>query len=567
MGYFDASVTRLRAAAGVIATVLAAVVAGLAAPAVPAFAAGSTTTSTTTPTTSTTTPTTNPPGTGTSASSAGYWLAGGDGNVYALGTTNYGGLKGVSLNKPVVGGSPTADGLGYWLVASDGGIFSFGDARFYGSTGNITLNKPIVGMAVDPATGGYWMVASDGGVFSYNAPFYGSTGAIRLNKPVVGMAVTPDGGGYWLVASDGGIFAFGDARFYGSTGNIALARPIVGMAAMPDGDGYWMVASDGGIFAFGSAGFYGSHGGTANAAPFVSMASTPDGKGYWLVDADGGVFTYGDAPFLGTAGTPSAPVVAVLATRIGYPFPPGGTGYDISQYQCPDYPYHTASLPTAAQAVSVIQASGGAINKSQPSGCYQQEAQWAGPNVSSYIFMNELPSPAPSESMTGPAGSCSPTQVVCQSYNFGYYWARHWVSYSRNLGVASTLWWLDVEQDNPFWNGQSTTSNANVISGAVAGLRSMGVLPGIYSTAVQWGQITGNQLSFPNIPLWVPGAGNISGGTYSAQNFCAGTVPGNYGWEYAPFAGGKIVLVQYGYGGNGYTGPASQYDQDYACTQ
>jgi hypothetical protein len=32
------------------------------------------------------------------------------------------------------------------LVASDGGIFAFGDAGFYGSTGGQTLNKPIVGV-------------------------------------------------------------------------------------------------------------------------------------------------------------------------------------------------------------------------------------------------------------------------------------------------------------------------------------------------------------------------------------------------------------------------------------
>ncbi len=541
MRYFDAPVSLFRAAAAfAVIAVLAAFLAVVAGPPERASAA-----------------------TGTSApsSSPGYWLAGQDGNVYALGTTNYGGLKGISLNKPVVGGSPTADGLGYWLVASDGGIFSFGDARFYGSAGDIALAKPIVGMAVDPATGGYWMVASDGGIFSYNAPFYGSMGGTKLNKPVVGMAATPDGGGYWLVASDGGIFAFGDARFYGSTGDITLAKPIVGMAATPDGKGYWMVASDGGIFAFGDAGFYGSRGGMASPAPFVSMAATPDGKGYWLTDAAGDVYTFGDAPFLGTAGAASAPVVGMMATPDGYPFPPGGTGYDISQYQCPSYPFHTGSIPTTAQSVSIIQASGGAINRSQPAGCYQQEAQWAGSNVSSYIFMDELPNPAPSEAMTGPYGNCSASDVVCQSYNFGYYWAQHWVSYSRGLGVNSTLWWLDVEQPSTFWANQPTTSNANVVSGAVAGLRSMGVLPGIYSTALQWGEITGNQLSFPNIPLWVPGAGNISGGTYSANSFCAGSA----GTDYAPFANGKIILVQYGYGGNGYTGAASQYDQDYAC--
>ena len=65
-----------------------------------------------------------------------------------------------------------------------------------------------------------------GGSFTFgDARFFGSTGNVRLNQPVVGMAPTPDGGGYWLVASDGGIFAFGDARFFGSTGNVRLNQP------------------------------------------------------------------------------------------------------------------------------------------------------------------------------------------------------------------------------------------------------------------------------------------------------------------------------------------------------
>jgi hypothetical protein len=88
------------------------------------------------------------------------------------------------------------------------------------------------------------------------------------------------------------------------------------------------------------------------------------------------------------------------------------------------------------------------------------------------------------------------------------------------------------------------------------------VVAGIYSTNYQWTKITGSSVSFPNISLWVPGGGNISGGTYSAQSICAGTA----GVSYSPFAGGNIVVVQYGYTGNGYTGPASNYDQDYACT-
>jgi hypothetical protein len=76
-------------------------------------------------------------------------------------------------------------------VASDGGVFSFGDARFFGSTGNVSLNKPIVAMNATADGGGYWMVASDGGVFSFgDAPFLGSTGNIHLNRPIVAMAGT-----------------------------------------------------------------------------------------------------------------------------------------------------------------------------------------------------------------------------------------------------------------------------------------------------------------------------------------------------------------------------------------
>jgi hypothetical protein len=49
----------------------------------------------------------------------------------------------------------TPDGGGYWLVAKDGGVFTFGDARFYGSTGDIHLARPVVGMAIAPGGHGY----------------------------------------------------------------------------------------------------------------------------------------------------------------------------------------------------------------------------------------------------------------------------------------------------------------------------------------------------------------------------------------------------------------------------
>ena len=454
----------------------------------------------------------------TSGSSPGYWLFASDGGVYQFGTTNLGSMRGHPLARPVVGGAATLDGRGYWLVASDGGIFAFGDAPYRGSTGLVRLVKPIVGMAAHPPDGGYWLVASDGGVFSFHAPFYGSTGKVRLTKPIVAMVPTPTGHGYWLVASDGGVFRFGDAGFFGSAGNYHLNRPIVGMAATANGRGYWVAARDGGIFAFGNAPFLGSTG----------MAPGP------------------------------APIVAIAATTRGFPFPPGGTGFDLSHFDC-------ARIPTTHRSVAVVQASRGAIDSSTPNPCYKAEAAWAGANVSSYIFMDGLPSPAPPESKTGPAGTCN-GNVSCESYNFGWYWADHWVSYARSVGVNPTLWWLDVETDGEWSIGPAfSQSNSRVIVGAVAGLRSNGVLAGIYGTAYQWNLITGSSISFPHIPLWVAGAGNISGAGNTAVQFCAHPVN-----LYEPFAGGTVVLVQYGYQWTGppagsYTGPSSVYDKDYAC--
>jgi hypothetical protein len=256
------------------------------------------------------------------------------------------------LNRPIVGMASTSDGRGYWNVASDGGIFTFGDARFYGSTGNIALNRPILGMAPTPDGRGYWLVASDGGVFCFgDAQFYGSTGAIRLNQPMVGMAPTPDGRGYWLVASDGGIFAFGDAQFYGSTGNLRLNRPVVGMAATPQGLGYWLVATDGGIFSFGNAAFHGSTGNIVLNKPVVGMARTPSGSGYWLVATDGGIFTFGDARYFGSTGNINLvlPVEAMAAL-------PRGDGYWLSAADGGIFSFGSApfygSMPAVFQAAA-----------------------------------------------------------------------------------------------------------------------------------------------------------------------------------------------------------------------
>ncbi len=249
------------------------------------------------------------------STSGGYWLVGQDGGVFAYGGAPfYGSTGSLTLNKPIVGITPTPTGQGYWLFASDGGVFSYGDAQFHGSTGSMTLNAPIVGMASDPITGGYWLVAADGGVFSFDAPFEGSMGGVPLAQPIVGMAAVPNGNGYWLVGADGGVFSFGSATFQGSAGGVTLHAPIVGMASDASGNGYWLVAADGGVFAYGGAPFEGSAESLSLNAPVVAMVGDPSTGGYWLTAGDGGVFSFG-APFLGSAAglNLNEPVIAMGA--------------------------------------------------------------------------------------------------------------------------------------------------------------------------------------------------------------------------------------------------------------
>ena len=227
--------------------------------------------------------------------------------------------------QPVVGMSMTPGGLGYWLVAGDGGIFSFGNARYYGSTGNVRLHEPIVGMAATPTGRGYWLVASDGGIFAFgDARYYGSTGNVRLREPIIGMGTDPLTGGYWLVARDGGVFSF-HAPFLGSTGGRSLVAPIVGVATAPKGEGYWLLGADGGIFTFGASHFYGSGAGKLTGGrQAVAVVSSPTGRGYDILTAirsvrvgfAGDVHGEGRvAQFLSQGGDPLAGMRAVLGAN------------------------------------------------------------------------------------------------------------------------------------------------------------------------------------------------------------------------------------------------------------
>ena len=473
-----------------------------------------------------------------------YWLVASDGGIFSFGGAQYhGSTGGTVLNKPVVGMAATHDGGGYWLVASDGGIFNYGDAHFYGSTGSMVLNKPVVGMAATPDGGGYWLVASDGGIFSYgDAHFYGSTGSMHLNQPVVGMAATGNGGGYWLVAADGGIFAYGNAQFYGSTGSMVLNKPIISMLPGPNGLGYFLVASDGGMFSYGDTNFFGSLGGLPIKHPIVAAATTPNDDGYWMTDATGLVSNFGSADYYGSAPSPLfRPIVGMAEAPgsggfFGGSFPSGSYGYDISNFQCNNFPTgdHTIGIVQVDGATELNGEAGASVNS-----CLAAEAAWAGGGLNLYSFLNYETSPTNEPSCNGD-----------QACNAGYQAGINAYQDALNVGVdAAVPWWLDVE-NNPIsaWSS-STQENANFVQGAINALHETeGIADvGIYSNASQYNEILGNYT--PSVPYWFADWISPTGGPSSCADYYNWVAKGN---QYP----GYPEIVQYWSG---------QYDQDYAC--
>ncbi|HVA44635.1 MAG TPA: hypothetical protein VNF50_14225 [Acidimicrobiales bacterium] len=471
----------------------------------------------------------------------GYRLAAADGGVFSFGNARFLGSMGdYGLAAPVVALATTPDGLGYWEAAGDGGVFAFGDARYMGGMGGHPISAPVVAMAAVPEGSGYWLAAADGGIFTYGAaPFLGSLAGRHLRAPVVGMAATPDGRGYWLVAGDGGVFAFGDARYFGGMAGYGIAAPIVGMAATPDGTGYWLVAADGGVFTYGTAHYYGGMGGHPLAEPMVGIAAEPDGKGYWLAAADGGIFTYGAAGFWGAPGGYglNRPVTAVAAGlspayRAAAQVELGGRyGFDVSWPQCDD-----RGLPSG-HAFAVLGVTDGKAFTRNP--CLASQWAWATAAAGTgglYINLNEPGSG--SRANFGPAGHCHHGDLACTAYNYGANTVDQALSYARAQRATAPMVWLDVETGNA-WTPYGDV-NALVIKGAIDQLHRGGLAAGIYSTSLQWDEITGGA-DF-GLPVWVAGSPDLN----SAPSYCSDG-----------FNGGQVWMVQ----------TMLNYDVNYLCRQ
>ncbi len=226
-------------------------------------------------------------------------------------------------------------------------------------------------------------------------------------------------------------------------------------------------------------------------------------------------------------------VFLAFADASSSPYPAGGRGHDISFPQC------NRPLPHI-EAFAVIGVTGGRPFTNNP--CLFNEYAWAtlAPTAPSlYMNVSGAFGSTADRGNTGPAGACGANDTSCRAYNYGFNAARDARAYASSAGVASQVWWLDVETANSWW--PETAYNQRVIQGAHAFFALAGLTVGVYSTNYQWNLLMGSYR--PQLPVWYATAAGYAG----APAYCANAYD---------FAGGGVLLVQY-YGGD--------FDADYAC--
>lgn len=226
-----------------------------------------------------------------------------------------------------------------------------------------------------------------------------------------------------------------------------------------------------------------------------------------------------------------APAAAALAA----PRAPAGTGYDVSYPQC------SADLPSRP-AFAILGVSDGRPYGDNP--CLAGEYSWARTSRTATGFYMNTANPGVAStrldwySQAGPL-ACSPADEAACAYDYGYNAARRAFAYAQaQTGAAwDGDWWLDVETSNS-WSGDHGL-NLTALQGSIDVLQGEGVAVGIYSSAYQWGVITGGAAL--GLPSWVAGAADAGDAA---------------GWCWSSFTGGPVAFVQYSLDG---------LDADIAC--
>jgi hypothetical protein len=242
------------------------------------------------------------------------------------------------------------------------------------------------------------------------------------------------------------------------------------------------------------------------------------------------------ATLLAATATAVAVLTLVPATAaLAAPRAPAGTGFDTSYPECAD------SMPTRP-AFAIVGVSDGRPYGDNP--CLAAEYGWARSSRRTPAFYMNTSNPGVASTrldwygQTGPL-ACSPDDEGACAYDYGYNAARRAFDYAQSqTGVAAAAdWWLDVETSNS-WSGD-TNLNLTALQGSIDVLAGEGVTVGVYSTAWQWGRITGGAAL--GMPVWVAGAAD------------AGDA---YGQCWSSFTGGPVVYVQF---------PLDGQDADIAC--
>jgi hypothetical protein len=220
-------------------------------------------------------------------------------------------------------------------------------------------------------------------------------------------------------------------------------------------------------------------------------------------------------------------------------------GNDVSYPQC------NKPLPNNP-AFGIVGVNSGLANSTNP--CLQTQLAWAQkstggtgqPKAAVYVntgnpgdvLAQYQVQDWPSSSVAAdPYGQCSGTytdNMAC-SWEYGYERAQ---ADASNRGVANPStyqWWLDVETYNS-WTSRPDNNTATLEGMTYYFQSVLGSRVGLYSTAVQWAEITGGAVGLTSnlggLDSWLPGATSAA----MATSYC----------NLAPLTlGGHVTLTQY----------------------
>ncbi len=253
------------------------------------------------------------------------------------------------------------------------------------------------------------------------------------------------------------------------------------------------------------------------------------------------------------------PSIAFAARPAPVPSPAELVGYDVSYPQC------GKRLPTSYY-FAVVGVNGGTAASTNL--CLAEQLAWANkakvgskqPGLQLYVNTanpGEVISlittwPTSNTDKTGhtttnPYGTCTGKNDEACSWQYG--WNRSVEAYqdrfvpaAKKAGlsqdVSAYTWWLDVETMNTWQSGSEAAfaRNTAAIEGFAKYYQNRGAPVGLYSTAYQWGEITGGTVgansNLNGLPNWRPSGATLS----NAKNNCS--VP--------PLtSGGFISMTQY----------------------